>query len=47
MGAIKPWHVLILISCFIAVAGIIAAISFAWAQSRRKRSDDGNQPPTF
>ncbi|GAB2579881.1 hypothetical protein Aab01nite_56010 [Paractinoplanes abujensis] len=47
MGAIKPWHLLILISCFIAVAGIVAAIAFAWAQSRRKRSGDVNKPPTL
>ncbi|GID32700.1 hypothetical protein [Paractinoplanes brasiliensis] len=46
MGAIKPWHLLILFSCFIAVAGIVAAVVFAWTQSRRKQGDDKN-PPTL
>lgn len=45
MGAIKPWHLLILIGCFIVVTGIVAAVVFAWAQSRRKQGGDSNKPP--
>jgi hypothetical protein len=36
MGAIKPWHLLILFSCFLAVTGIVAAISIVIAKQRRK-----------
>lgn len=36
MGAIKPWHLLILFSCFLGVTGIVAAIGLTIAKTRRK-----------
>ncbi len=35
MGAIKPWHLLILLSCFLAVAALATAIGITLAKRRK------------
>lgn len=38
MGAIKPWHLIVLLCCMVSVTGIVAAVlAIVFAANKRKR----------
>ncbi|GAA4936391.1 hypothetical protein GCM10025331_22250 [Actinoplanes utahensis] len=37
MGALKPWHLLILSFCCLGVTGVVAAVAVVFARGKRRR----------